>query len=178
MIETNQAPNLLQEYVLDLLPPAEKQRLAQQIGADPVLQARVQQERQVGQLVKQTVQQAGLADNARLARLMPAVPRQQRPFWPIPTVQQTMRQVAMVVMMFMLLLGGWQWFNGGQTAVLSQTPTAIAVTATMTHTPTATQTQQVPVETAVAREFTDTPNVSYTPAPLPTPVAGVPMNTN
>jgi anti-sigma factor RsiW len=59
MIETNKAPNLLTEYVLDLLPPAEKQRLAQQIGADPALQAQVQQERQVGQLVKQTVQQAG-----------------------------------------------------------------------------------------------------------------------
>jgi anti-sigma factor RsiW len=178
MIETNKAPNLLTEYVLDLLPPAEKQRLAQQIGADPALRAQVQQERQVGQLVKQTVQQAGQVDNARLARLMPAVPRQKRPFWHNPAVQQAMRQVAMVAMMFILLLGGWQWFNGSQTAVLSQTPTAIAVTATMTHTPTATQTQPVPMETAVARDFTHTPNVIYTPAPLPTPVAGVPMNTN
>ena len=100
MIETNKVPHLLTEYVLDLLPPAEKQRLAQQIGADPALQAQVQQERQVGQLVKQTVQQAGQADNAQLARLMPAVPRQKRPFWHNPAAQQAMRQVAMAAMMF------------------------------------------------------------------------------
>ncbi|MBK8900960.1 MAG: hypothetical protein IPM53_07250 [Anaerolineaceae bacterium] len=176
MIETNKAPNLLTEYVLDLLPPTEKQRLAQQIGADPALQAQVRQERQVGQLVKQTVQQAGIIDNARLTQQMPAIPRQKRPFWHNPAAQQAMRQVAMATMMFILLLGGWQWFNGSQTAVLSQTPTAIAVTATMTHTPTATQTQQAPTETAVARELT--PDMIYTPAPLPTPVAAVAINTN
>lgn len=175
MIETNKAPNLLPEYVLDLLPVAEKQQLAQQIGLDPALQAQVQQERQVGQLVKHTLQQVGQVDNARLARLMPTIPRQKRPFWPTPAAQ-ALQQLAMVTMMCILLLGGWQWFNGRQTAVLSQTPTAIAVTATMTHTPTATQMQPELVETAVARQFT--PGIVYTPAPLATPIADVPINTN
>ena len=45
------------------------------------------------------IDQESSAMLADLARLMPAVPRQQRPFWPIPTVQQTMRQVAMAARM-------------------------------------------------------------------------------
>lgn len=173
MIETNKAPNLLQEYVLDLLPLAEKQRLNQQIGADPVLRAKVQQERQVAQLVKQTMQQAGQIENGRLTQLMPAIPQQKRPLWGMAMP----RQLAMMAMLFVLLLGGWQWFSSSQSAIWPSPPTIVAVTATMTHTPTATQTQIVPTETAVANK--DNPdNAVLTPAPLPTPVAALSVNTN
>jgi hypothetical protein len=165
-------PNLLQAYVLDLLPTAEKERLTRQIGADPALLAQVQQERQVGQLVKQTVHQAGLAENGRLAQCMPAVPQQKRPFW----ASSAPRQMAMVAMMLVLLLGGWQWLSSEQSALWQSPPTVVAVTATTTNTPTATQTQTMPTETAVAREIL--PNIIYTPAPLPTPVAGVALSTN
>lgn len=172
MIETSKPTKLLQEYVLDLLPPAEKQQMAQEIGADPALLAQVQQERQVGQLVRQTIQANTAVENGRLARLMPAIPRQKRPFWH----SFAPRQLAMAAMMFILLLGGWQWFSNDQAGIWSS-PTVVAVTATMTHTPTATQTQTAPTETAVANQAKT--NLVVTPAPPPpTPVAAAPLNTN
>lgn len=134
------------------------------------------QEQQVRQLVRETLTQVGQIDNGRLTQLMPAIPKKKRPFWHHPAVPQMMRQVAMAAMMFILLLGGWQWFSHSSSAVWPQAPTVVAVTATMTHTPTATQTQQVPTETAVAHDRS--PEFIYTPAPLPTPVAAVSMNTN
>lgn len=134
------------------------------------------QEQEVRQLVRETLTQVGQIDNGRLTQLMPAIPQKKRPFWHQPTTQQTMRQVAMAAMMFILLLGGWQWFNHSASAVWPQAPTVVAVTATMTHTPTVTQTQQVPMETAVAHQLA--PELRDTPAPLPTPVAAVPINTN
>ena len=173
MIETNNTPNLLQEYVLDLLPPAEKQQVAQHIGADPLLQAQVKRERQVSQLVKQTLHQASQIENGRLAQLMPPIPERKRPLW----FSFAPRQLAMVAMLFVLLLGGWQWFNSDQPAMWSSTPTIVAVTATMTHTPAATETQIGPTETAVASQ--NNPTIVITPAPAPpTPIAAVPVNTN
>ncbi len=172
MIETNNKKNLLQEYVLDLLPPTETQQMARQIGHDPALLKQVQQERQVGQLVKSTLQQAGTVGNGRLAQLMPAIPQKRRPFWQ----SFAPRQLAMVAMLFVLLLGGWQWFTNEQSALWSS-PTAVAVTATMTHTPTATQTQIVPTETAVAHQAEPALTITQAPPP-PTPVAAVPVNTN
>ncbi len=172
MIETNNTQNLLQEYVLDLLPPVDKQRMAQQVGSDPALLAEVQQERQVGQLVKSTLQQVGAVGNGRLAHLMPAIPQKRRPFWH----SIAPRQLAMVTMLFVLLLGSWHWFTSGQSALWSS-PTAVAVTATMTHTPAATETQMVATETAVANQAN--PDLVITPVPPPpTPVAAVPINTN
>ena len=168
----NSVANLLQEYVLDLLPPAEKQQLAQKIGRDPALLQQVQQERQVEQLVKSTLQQAGAVENGRLAQLMPAIPKQKRPFW----YSFAPRQMAMMAMLFILLLGGWQWLNSSQVVIWQSPPTIVAVTATTTHTPTATETQRVPTETAVARQTE--PDAVMTPAPLPTPVAAVPVSTN
>lgn len=165
--------NLLQEYVLDLLPAAEKQQLARQIGHDPMLLKQVQQERQVGQLVKNTLQQVSTVESNRLAQLMPAIPARKRPFWQ----SFAPRQLAMAAMLLVLLLGGWQWFNSEQSALWTSPPTSVAVTATMTHTPAATETQTVPTETAVANQAE--PNTVLTPAPPPpTPVAAVPVSTN
>jgi hypothetical protein len=173
MIETNNTPNLLQSYVLDLIPPAEKQQMSQRIGADPMLLEQVSQERQVGQLVKQTLQQAGQIENGRLAHLRPAIPERKRPLWP----SFAPRQLAMVAMLFVLLLGGWQWFSSDHAVIWPSTPTIVAVTATMTHTPAATETQIMPTETAVASQ--NRPNAVITTAPPPpTPVAAVPVNTN
>lgn len=166
--------NLLQEYVLDLLPPAERQQLAQDLGRDPALLKRVQQERRVGQLVKNALHQACTVENGRLTQLMPAIPKQRRPL----SSSFAPRQLAMVTLLLVLLLGGWQWFNSGQSALWQSPPTIVAVTATITHTPTATETQRVPTETAVASQTELDTNIVITPAPLPTPVAAVPMNTN
>lgn len=178
MIETRKNTNLLQEYVLDLLPTAEKEQLTHQISQDPKLLAAAQQERQVGQLVKQTLQKATAVDNGRLVQLMPAIPRHKRLVWPGVPLRQTGRQLAAVAMLLVLLLGSWQWFNSGQPSLWPSPPTMVAVTATMTHTPAATETQTLPTETAVANQIDPEPNFVSTPAPLPTPVAAVPINTN
>lgn len=182
MIDSENRNNLLQDYVLDLLPPAEKEGVTRQIGGDPALLAAVQRERQVGQLVKQTLQHAAAADNGRLVQLMPAIPARKRAFWSKWVSRQLGQQLAAVAMLLVLLLGGWQWFNGDNAPVWEAPPTILAVTATMTHTPAATETQMVPTETAVAiqpgpKTNRDTPFVR-TPAPLPTPVAAVPINAN
>ena len=176
MIETRKSTNLLQEYVLDLLPAAEKELLTRQISQDPDLLAAVQQERQVGQLVRQTLQKATAVDNGRLVQLMPAIPQRQRLAGFAP--RQLGRQLAAVAMLLVLLLGGWQWFNSGQPSLWPSPPTMVAVTATMTHTPAATKTQTMPTETAVANQIDPEPNFVSTPAPLPTPVAAVPINPN
>ena len=176
MIETNKTQNLLQTYVLELLSPAEKRRVEQQIKANPSLLAQVQQERQVGQLVKQTLQQTGQIENGRLSQLMPAIPKQKRPFWAAVAPRQLAMAAATMSLLFVLLLGGWQWFNHNQPSLWPAQPTTVAVTATMTHTPAATETQTAPTETAVAQQ--DEPNIVMTPAPLPTPVAAIMINTN
>ena len=178
MIETRKSTNLLQEYVLDLLPAAEKEQLTRQMSQDPDLLAAVQQERQVGQLVRQTLQKATAVDNGRLVQLMPAIPQRRRLTRPGFAPRQLGRQLAAVAMLLVLLLGGWQWFNSGQPSLWPSPPTMVAVTATMTHTPAATKTQTMPTETAVANQIDPEPNFVSTPAPLPTPVAAVPINTN
>ncbi len=106
MIHSNSSTNQLQEYVLDLLPPAAKQQVAQQIAGDPALLAQLQQERQVAQLVKGTLRQTSQIDNGRLAQLMPAMPkRHAKRTWNVALS----RQLAMVTMLVLLLLAGWQW---------------------------------------------------------------------
>ena len=174
MREANKQSTLLQDYVLDLLPAAEKQQVARQIGQDPALISQVRQERKVGQLVNNALHQASAVENGRLARLMPAIPRRKRPLWS----GFAPRQLAMVAMLFLLLLGGWQWFGSGQSSLWSS-PTVVAVTATMTHTPDATETHTAPTETAVAGQPELDIPIIITPAPPPpTPVAAVPVHTN
>jgi hypothetical protein len=136
------------------------------------------QEQEVRQLVRETLNQAGQIDNGRLAQLMPAIPKRKRPFWHDITSHQLTRQLAMVTMLCILLLGSWHWFNDTNSAVWSTQPTSIAVTATTTFTPTATETQAkiVATETAVGQH--PVPTIIQTPAPLPTPDTAVPINAN
>lgn len=138
------------------------------------------QEQQVRQLMRETLTQAGQVENGRLAQLMPTIPKKKRPFWHSLVAKPMMNQLAMAAMLFVLLLGGWHWFSNDSSAIWQTPPTnvatSIAVTATMTNTPTATQTEAkfVATETAVSQ----VPILIQTPAPLPTPVAAVPINTN
>lgn len=176
MMNSQTTTQQLQEYVLDLLPDAEKTQLAQQIAADPSLLPQVQAERRVGQLVKITLQQATSVENGRLVQLMPAIPKRKSLVW--LGFGFAPRQVAMVAMLFLLVLGGWQWLTGNVPSINSTEATIVAVTATMTHTPTATETQTVEneaAETAVSSQ-PEPPIIILTPAP--TPVAAVPLNAN
>ncbi|GJM41065.1 MAG: hypothetical protein DHS20C20_13470 [Ardenticatenaceae bacterium] len=134
------------------------------------------QEQQVRQLVRETLNQAGQIENGRLAQLMPAIPKKKRPFWQELIAQPLVSQLAVAGMMFVLLLGGWHWFNNDGNAVWQMSPTHVAVTATTTNTPTATQTEAkiVATETAVSQQAA--PAIIQTPAPQPTPVAAIPIN--
>ena len=136
----------------------------------------MQQEQQVTQLVKQTLQKVGHIENARLVQLMPAIPKQKRPYWHKLLQGQISRQVAMATLMLLLLFGSWQWFNNDPSAGWLSPPTVVAATATMTQMPAATETQTMPTETAVANQ--PEPNIITTPAPPPTPIAAVMFNTN
>ena len=133
------------------------------------------QEQQVRQLVRETLTQVGQIENGRLAQLMPAMPKKKRPFWPTFITRPVVNQLAMAAMLFVLLLGSWHWFNSDSNAIWQTPPTSVAVTATTTHTPTATQTEAkiVATETAVNQQLV--PAIVQTPAPLPTPVAAVPI---
>jgi hypothetical protein len=174
MIDSKSSANLLQEYVLDLLPPIAKRQVTQQIADDPMLLPKLQQERQVGKLVKGTLRQAGQIENGRLTQLMPAIPKRQ----PKRTWNAALsRQLAMVTMLVMLLFAGWQWQHNNQPTLWPNQATHVAVTATMTNTPAPTETQvTAPTETAVAKQTNDTTII--TPAPPPTPIAAVSVNTN
>lgn len=136
------------------------------------------QEQQVRQLVRETLTQAGQIENGRLTQLMPAIPKKKRPFWQNISARPMVNQLAVAGMLFVLLLGGWYWFNNDQSAMWQMSPTHVAVTATTTNTPTATQTEAkiVATETAVSQQ--PAPAIIQTPAPQPTPVAAIPINTN
>lgn len=136
----------------------------------------MQQEQQVSRLVKQTLQKVGHIDNGRLTQLMPAIPSPKRPFWHTVASRRLAMAATTVSLLFVMLLGGWQWVANNQPSLWPSSPTIVAVTATMTHTPKATETQPKPTETAVAKqnEF----GTALTPAPLPTPIAALPINTN
>ena len=77
MIDSKVSANQLQDYVLGLPSPAAKRQVEQQIGADPTLLPKLQQERQVEQLIKSTLRQTNHIDNGRLAQLMPTIPKRQ-----------------------------------------------------------------------------------------------------
>ncbi|VAW31028.1 hypothetical protein MNBD_CHLOROFLEXI01-847 [hydrothermal vent metagenome] len=173
MIDSKSSANLLQDYLLGLLPPAAKRQVEQQIANDPTLLSKLQQERQVEKLVKGTLHQVGQIENGRLTQLMPAIPkRQPKLAWN----GALSRQLAMAAMLFLLLFGGWQWYNNQPTLWPTQ-PTHVAVTATLTNTPAPTETQvTAPTETAVAKQTV--PTAVMTPEPPPTPIAAVSINTN
>jgi hypothetical protein len=135
------------------------------------------QEQEIRQLVRETLTQVGRIENGHLTQLMPTIPAQKRPFWPTISRPLLTRQLALVAVMFVLLLGGWHWSNSGDSAIWQAPPTTTA-TATTTQTPNATQTQAKIVATETAVNQPPTPAIIPTPISLPTPVAAVPINSN
>ncbi|MCP4420949.1 MAG: hypothetical protein GY805_30430, partial [Chloroflexi bacterium] len=134
---------------------------------------KLRQERQVEYLLKQTLRQASHIDNGRLAQLMPTIPtKKPKPRWGMAW----QRQLAMATILFLLLFAGWQWHNNSQPTLWPTQPTFVAVTATMTNTPAPTEAQTMPTETAVAKQTNE--SAIITPAPPPTPIAAVSLNTN
>ncbi|NKQ34583.1 MAG: hypothetical protein HF973_03105 [Chloroflexi bacterium] len=130
--------NQLQEYVLDLLPPEERAGLERAAARDETLRLALRQEREVGRLVRATLQETTAPAYGRIPQLMPAVPRQ-RPYpWPSLTWQRSVAALALVLVLF---LGSAGLYQSRQAGMTNATPTLMAATATLTQEPTATLAQ-------------------------------------
>ncbi|MCB8988170.1 MAG: zf-HC2 domain-containing protein [Ardenticatenaceae bacterium] len=169
---------LLSDYVLDLLPSGKRQQVELHAAECAACRAALQTERQIGGLVRASLQAAAEPGNGRLAQLMPAVPRQ-----PAPTAVwwDRQRQLALVGLLLVVLLGSWGLrFGQGRHGWQPPLPTSVAVTATNSATATLAEaaTSTRVVETAVSTSLaspTAPPatqsSISPTPIPLPTPIA-------
>lgn len=159
------------DYVLDLLPRRERQRVEKHAAVCADCRQALQQESHIGSTVRHTILAATQPDRARLAQLMPPPPvRRTRSFFHF--IWQ--KQLAPVALFLLLLAGSLSLHLANKQQPLWQvpSPTMLAETATMTNAPTATgrQTEKVvPANTAVATT-PQRPSLSATPAPIPTPI--------
>jgi len=171
---------LLSDYVLDLLPGGERRRVEEHAATCAACRHALQKERQVGSLVRATLQGAAEPEHGRLVRLMPALPRQTgHPAFGLGLGQQ--RQLALVGLLLVLIVGTLGLRYGeGRPGWQPPLPTSIAATATNSATATLAEavTNTRMVETAVSTSFasptappTTQSRVSPTPIPLPTPIA-------
>jgi anti-sigma factor RsiW len=172
---------LLSDYVLDLLPGGERRQVEQHAAECADCRQALQIERQVGGLVRATLQATTEPGYGRLAQLRPAIPHRhpaQPDFW-----RQRQRQLALVGLLLFLLTGalGLRYGNAPQ-GWQPPLPTHVAITATTTNEATATLAEVLTstrlVETAVSTTTaspsaspTVQAHINDTPAPLPTPVA-------
>lgn len=175
------------DYVLNLSPKMERQAVEQHTAVCGQCQKALRAERELGQMVRFTLQTATQPTNGRLAHLMPAIPtqKQRRSF----TMMGWQRQLAVVTMLVMILMGSMGVWNGRSQNIWGvPSPTTLAATATSTKDATATIAQQQTTQaeetvaaerltvTAVAsppRKATAQAYITATPAPQPTPVAAI-----
>jgi anti-sigma factor RsiW len=144
----------LPDYVLGLLSPLEEGQIAGHLAVCASCRQIVQQERQIGLLVAETLNVTARTDAARLRRVMPAPPAQQRRR---PALPRWSRQWAPVTAVLMLLLFTIL-LQAPQTRRALPALLPITSTATMTNTPTATLAQGLDL------------TIELTPKPLTTSV--------
>lgn len=180
-METKHILNKVPDYVLDLLPSAERQQVERHIVVCADCRQAIRQERAFSQAVRSTLQTATQPPAGRLPRLMPAVPgrravsgRRSRFFFNLTSWQ---KQLAFLCLFTAVLLGSLGLhLSQPQRLWSAPSPTFLAVTATTTQEPTVTvaemegQEQVVPLHTAVPTAPAH-PQIITTPAPIPTPVA-------
>ncbi|HFE66698.1 MAG TPA: hypothetical protein ENJ93_05495 [Chloroflexi bacterium] len=167
--------NQLQDYVLDLLSPTEQAAVEQEAAQDKALRQALRQEREIGHLVRTTLQETTAPAYGRIPQLMPAIPRQRPHPWRTLTWQRSVAALAMVLLLF---LGSVGLYQSRQAAITNATPTLMAATATLTQEPTATLAQLDSEEallpgTAVAQSAPL--DIQATPAP---PTARPPITSN
>jgi anti-sigma factor RsiW len=142
-MEHTNAYQLIADYVLDLLPAEKRLLLESHAAACPACRQAIQQERQVGQVVRAAVWQMPRPAAARLNQLRPVVSRTRPFFFTMP------RQVAALGLMVFLLLGtlGLNRVNQ-QSHWPVQSPTVLVVTETATATSAPTSTTMTVERTA------------------------------
>lgn len=158
--------HLISDYVLDLLPVRERERVEQHAAACPHCRHLLQAERHLAHLTRDTLALATAPSPARLAALMPPIPTRPRPWHTTPTWQ---RSLALAGVCLFLLITSFGFYPGGQNSgwVGSPVATHVAATATATVVP-ATYTLTASPTNSSAPEFVPTILV---PGAAATPVA-------
>lgn len=181
MLTHQHASRLLSDYVLDLLPQEARQAVELHVAACPDCRAALLRERQLGQLIRQTVAQATRPGPTQLHRLMPARPRTTQPLsTAIGWLRAPAGRVifAALALMLLLTLGSYRhWPGPNQPAGWSQpvdwhNPSQTALAATTTRQPTITATAAQAAGTLTVVPPTE---ISVAPAPPPAPAGGTPV---
>jgi anti-sigma factor RsiW len=174
----NHVTHQLPDYVLNLLPQAERQAVEQHTAVCGQCQKALRTEREMGQMIRLTLHTATQPHNGRLAQFMPAIPPQKQD-WSF-TMIGWQRQFAVVTLLVALLLGSFGMWNGRSQNVWP----GVLPTATSTQNATATIAQQQTIqaaETVAAEKLgitavaspTAQAYITATPAPQPTPLAAI-----
>lgn len=173
----------LSDYILDLLPGDERQRVERHTAVCAQCRQALQRENRSGAAVRQTLTVATQPPPGRLMQLMPAAPRRARrlavstPLWRFAGY----RQLAAIALLLILVVGAVflspgsngarlidlesPWYS--QPGVDYLSPVYLAATATMTREPTATLAEHETIRmdlTAVSTTVTPTETV-LTPSP-------------
>ena len=93
---------LITEYVLDLLPPAQRQRVEQHVKLCEQCQRSLKAEQQIRRLLHSTLQKTTAPTPRRLRQLMPTSPHRTKPMWGF---SRWHKRLAPAFMVFLLLLG-------------------------------------------------------------------------
>ncbi len=177
MIETNHIQPKLTDYVLGLLSGQERQDVDHHVAICPTCQDVLDSEMKMGRAIQQTLHVGTQPTNGRLQQLMPAIPQKNKQWgWNLAL----QRQITSALVLSMLILGGFSWYNATQHNGLLPAPTYVAITATFTSEPTATEAKAtiLPTETAVANQQQPHINVNTTPPPQATPIAALSTMSN
>ena len=176
------------DYVLNLLPKMERQTVEQHTAVCGSCQTALQAEREMGQMVRLTLQTATQPTNGRLSQLMPPIP-QQKQRWSL-MMMGWQRQLAVVTMLVVILMGSFGVWNGRSQNIWGvPSPTTQVATATRDATATIAQQQTTQAEETLAAEGLTTTAVASpsmkataqasiiaTPPPPPTPIAALSIN--
>lgn len=124
---------LLSDYVLDLLPAAERKLVERHLAECDACLRRVREERAMARAIRTTLRDTDVPSGSRLAELMPAPPADRRKlvwkgFW---------RPALALSLLFIIFLGTVQLQQGSGGALAYPSPTMLSVTATATPTSTA-----------------------------------------
>lgn len=117
-------------YVLDLLPAEEQRAAALHIARCEACRLAVQQEREIGRLVQQTLNKGTMPDYGRLQQLMPSVPSRRAS---VLSLLNPYRQWAVACLLLVVMMGAVLFGGEGVFGRLSQPTAAQQATISFTH---------------------------------------------
>lgn len=158
----NHVTHQLPDYTLNLLPRMERQAVERHTAVCPQCRHALQSEREIGQMVRLTLQTATQPANGRLRQIMPPVParKQRGAAWS----GRWQRQLALVGLLVMIVLGGFGLNGRTHNNWGVPSPTSLAATATSTQNATATIARR---ETIQAKQTGSADNLRATAAASP-----------